>query len=154
MPNQIPDFQISNFLSRHTLPLSVYSLPNRAPQDQQCSICHEFYGDPPTNYVHPDLPPGTPEYACQVRNVGGCRHIFGRRCLERHIRGGTPWSNTCPICRKEWLPAPNRGRADMLGNLERALNGLAALEIDDHQTRREVDDVFVMRCMEAGGFDT
>jgi|TARA_R110002003_G_scaffold2382_2_gene24226 hypothetical protein len=45
------------------------------------------------------------------------------------------------MCRAEWFPAPNAGRMDMLRLLDRVLNGLAALEIRDSQTRREVDDV-------------
>ncbi|KAF2034319.1 hypothetical protein EK21DRAFT_41717, partial [Setomelanomma holmii] len=61
MPNTIPDFQIQNFLSRQTLPLPIYSLPNTSPHDQQCPICHSFYSDPPTSYVHPDCPRGVPE---------------------------------------------------------------------------------------------
>jgi hypothetical protein len=52
-----------------------------------------------------------------------------------------PWSHTCPLCRKEWFPAPSRGRTDMLRNIERALNGLANIEIRDAHVRREIDDV-------------
>jgi hypothetical protein len=141
MPNTIPEYQISNFLSRNTLSLPVYSLPNDSPHDQQCPICHIFYADPPSNYVHPQFPGNTPEYACQIRNVAGCNHIFGRRCLERHIRGNLPWSHTCPLCRKEWLPASNRGRTEMLNDAESALNMLANLEVRDEQVRREVDHV-------------
>lgn len=141
MPNQIPYFQISNFLSRHTIALPVYSLPNDSPNDQQCPICNEFYVDPPERYVHPDFPSGSSEYACQIRNVGGCKHVFGRRCLEKHMRSGGPWSHTCPLCRKEWLNAPNSGRTDALIHIERALNGLNNLEVRDAQVRREVDDV-------------
>jgi hypothetical protein len=140
-PNAIPEYQISNFLSRHTSSLPVYSLPNDSPHDQQCPICHIFYADPPRNYIHPECPAGVPEYACQIRNVNGCKHIFGRRCLERHIRGNLPWSHTCPMCRQEWLPAPNRGRTEMLDNIERALNILASVEARETQIRRAVADV-------------
>jgi thiol-disulfide isomerase/thioredoxin len=52
-----------------------------------------------------------------------------------------PWSHTCPKCREEWFPAPSRSRAEMLGNLERALNGLANIEVVDEQVRSEIDDV-------------
>jgi hypothetical protein len=138
MPNSIPDFQIQNFLSRQTIPLPVYSLPNGSPHDQECAICRVFYADPPTTHVHPDFPSSGKEYACQVR---ACKHIFGRRCLERHIRGIMPWSHTCPTCRKELFPAPNKGRSDMLASLERALTGLANIEVRDVQVRREIDDV-------------
>jgi hypothetical protein len=141
MPSPIPDYTISNFLARHTVPLPVYSLPNDSPNDQLCPICNEFYSDPPINYMHPDFPSHADEYACQVRNIGGCKHVFGRRCLEKHIRSNAPWSHTCPLCRKEWFPAPNRGRVDVLSNLESALNVLADLEVRDAQVRREVDHV-------------
>ena len=45
------------------------------------------------------------------------------------------------MCRREWFPAPNGGRTEVLGHVERALNGLAGLEVRDQQVRREVDDV-------------
>jgi hypothetical protein len=44
-------------------------------------------------------------------------------------------------CAEEWFPAPNRGRVDVLSNLESALNVLADLEVRDAQVRREVDHV-------------
>jgi hypothetical protein len=141
MPNQIPDFQISNFLSANTVPLPIYSLPNTSPLDQQCPICHNLYSDPPEDYVRPLFPPGFAEYAVQVRNRGLCEHIFGRRCIESHIRSGTPWSHTCPLCRAEWFPAPHGGRTELLRNFEGALNGLARLEVQDDNVRSEVERV-------------
>jgi hypothetical protein len=62
-------------------------------------------------------------------------------CLEKHVRGNAPWSHTCPLCRKEWFPAPNRGRADVLTNLKSALNVLAGLEVRNEQVRAEIEHV-------------
>jgi hypothetical protein len=138
MPNPLPEFQIQNFLSRHTLSLAIRSLPTGSPQDRECPICQNRYSDPPVSYAHPDCPSDVPEYACQVTT---CNHIFGRRCLEKHIRDGNPWSHTCPMCRKAWLTAPNRGRTEVMGHIERALNSLASLEVSDVEVRREVENV-------------
>ncbi|KAF2823200.1 hypothetical protein CC86DRAFT_255439, partial [Ophiobolus disseminans] len=61
MPNSLPDFQIQNFLFRHTHPLPISSLPTDSPSDQKCLICHIAYSNPPPSYVHPDCPGETPE---------------------------------------------------------------------------------------------
>lgn len=121
MPSQIPAFQISHFLSTHTTPV-----PH--PIDPTCPICHNPYASPPPPYTHPLLPDGNPEYAIQIHDRGSCTHVFGRRCVETHIRGRDPWSHSCPMCRAEWFPAPHSGRREVLEQVERALNGLARLE--------------------------
>lgn len=146
MPNSIPPFQIQNFLSRHTVQIPIFSLPNESPHDQQCPICHTFYTDPPSShYVHPDFPLSAHirEYAVQIKNVDGCKHIFGRRCLEKHLNAGLPWSHACPVCIREWLPPPNQGRREMLRGVEGALEGLGRLEgmARDEEVRREVEGV-------------
>ncbi|KAF2132306.1 hypothetical protein P153DRAFT_383196 [Dothidotthia symphoricarpi CBS 119687] len=138
MPNHIPNFQISHFLSSHTIPLLT-------PPDPTCPICQLPYASPPQTYVHPLLPPDIPEYAVQINNRGPCTHVFGRRCVETHIRGRNPWSHTCPMCRAEWFPPPDTGRREVLEHVERALNGLARLEEDlsagDEVTMAEVEDL-------------
>ncbi|KAH7406290.1 hypothetical protein DE146DRAFT_651264 [Phaeosphaeria sp. MPI-PUGE-AT-0046c] len=146
MPNSIPAFQIQNFLSRHTAQVPIFSLPNTSPHDQQCPICHSFYIDPPSShYVHPDFPLGAhiAEYAVRIKNVGGCEHIFGRRCLEKHLKAGLPWSHTCPMCRREWLPPPNAGRRDILREIDGALQGLERVEelVRDDGARMAVEGV-------------
>lgn len=141
MPNQIPNFQISHFLSTQTIPLLLTSLPRSSPEDRTCPICHDPYASPPRDYVHPDIGAGHAEYAVQVRNRGTCRHIFGRRCIETHIRGGNPWSHTCPICRVEWFPSPNLGRSVVLRDVESAMIMLAGVYVDDEQVRRELEEV-------------
>lgn len=143
MPNNIPEFQIANFLTRNTKPLSYSSVLLQDDRTTECSICHMPYADPPQNYVHPDLPDGEQEYAVQVQDRGECKHVFGRRCLEQHIRSGNPWSHTCPLCRTEWFPAPNSGRRDMLTEVERTLMVLAALDMADGQARTELGQVEV-----------
>ncbi|XPS71787.1 hypothetical protein M3J09_003964 [Ascochyta lentis] len=139
MPNRIPDFQIANFLTTNTTALQLTQL-SAAGVESECSICHNSYADPPQNYVHPDLPEGEDEYPVQIRNRGSCKHVFGRRCLEHHIRGGNPWSHTCPMCRTEWFPAPNAARRQMLNEVEWTLNHLATLHVDDDRARRELGE--------------
>ena len=142
MPNSIPEFQIANFLATNTRALELKDLASTTDDAGiDCPICHSPYADPPQDYVHPNLPEDEEEYAVQVENRGECAHIFGRRCLEHHIRGGKPWSHTCPLCRTEWFPAPNAGRQEMLLNIERTLTSLAAMEQIDEHTRSELGQV-------------
>ena len=141
MPNRIPEFQISHFLSAHTVPLALASLPSNSPQDQRCPICHNPYTCPSADHVHPLYPPGPLEYAVQIHDRGACAHIFGRRCIESHIRSGKPWSHTCPICRAQWFPAPNRARTAVLEEVESARNGLARMDLHDEVLRVEVEAV-------------
>jgi hypothetical protein len=102
MPNAIPDSQIRDFLATNTKPV----VPTDS-ADIECPICQIPYASPPQIAVHPDLPSGEEEYAVKIQNKAECRHIFGRRCLEDHIRSGKPWSHKCPFCRTGWFPAPN-----------------------------------------------
>ncbi|KAJ4356962.1 Ribosomal lysine N-methyltransferase 4 [Ascochyta clinopodiicola] len=139
MPNRIPNFQIMNFLTENTLGLQLTEV-SVAGAESECPICHHPYADPPQGYVHPDLPEDEDEYPVQIQNRGQCKHIFGRRCLEHHIRGGNPWSHTCPLCRTEWFPAPNAARRQMLGDIEWTLNHLASLDVEDVQARRELGE--------------
>jgi hypothetical protein len=143
MPNTIPVFQIANFLATNTKPLELKGLRSTIDAEAECPICHNPYADPPQNYVHPDLPEDEEEYTVQIENRGECTHVFGRRCLERHIRGGNPWSHTCPLCRTEWFPAPNAGRQEILLNVERTLTTLAAMEMIDENARQELGQVEV-----------
>ncbi|KAH7402846.1 hypothetical protein BKA66DRAFT_391778, partial [Pyrenochaeta sp. MPI-SDFR-AT-0127] len=55
MPNQIPNFQIAHFLSTHTIPLLLNSVPQTSPEDTRCPICQDPYACPPRTYVHPDI---------------------------------------------------------------------------------------------------
>lgn len=120
-PTTLPEFQIQNFLSRQTLSLPLSSLPA---QDSSCPICHNSYASPPTAYVHPVCPLDIPEYPVEIQ---ACKHVMGRHCLERHIRGGMPWSHTCPMCRVEWFNAPGGGRREVLGIVEGALDALGRI---------------------------
>ncbi|KAJ4984821.1 SET domain-containing protein [Stagonosporopsis vannaccii] len=156
MPNNIPEFQIADFLTKYTKPLLRSDLTLTNGTNTECFICHTPYADPPQNYVHPDLPDGDEEYAVQIQNRSECKHIFGRRCLEQHIRGGNPWSHTCPLCRTEWFPAPNSARRDMLVEIERTLMVLAALDIVGGHARQELGQVEVAleRIREAFSIDS
>lgn len=143
MPNHIPNFQIANFLAMSTKPLQLADIHSSANADTECPICHNPYTEPPHGYVHPDLPDDTEEYAVQIENRSLCKHIIGRRCLEHHLRGGNPWSHTCPLCRTEWFPAPNSRRRQILIEVERTLNSLAAMDPEDEQARQELGQVEV-----------
>ncbi|KAF2255163.1 hypothetical protein BU26DRAFT_559783 [Trematosphaeria pertusa] len=140
MPYRIDDSIISNFLTTHTRPIRLSSLP-QDPSSQHCPICHLPYAPQDPSYVHPLHPPDTPEYPVQVRCRGPCKHVFGRICIERHMRGGQPWSHTCPICRAEWFPAPNAGRREVLAATEIALDALARIDAADVEVRAEVERV-------------
>lgn len=146
MPYQIPEFIISNFLSRQTIALSISELPNDCLEDRVCPICHIPYSDPPAAYVHPDFPPDLPEYAVQVHFSDFCEHNFGRRCIEQHIRGENPWSHSCPTCRDEWFPIPDNSQVEIeiWENLDNVLERLSALDIPDQQTRAELDGVIMV----------
>lgn len=136
MPSRLPNFQISNFLTNNTVPIPLSSLT-----DPNCPICLVAFDAPPTTHVHPDHLDGLPDYAVRIYNRSPCFHVFGRRCLEAHIRSGTPWSHTCPLCRAEWFPAPHSGRREALINIESALMGLARVDVRDEEIGREVANV-------------
>lgn len=140
MPYRINDSIISNFLTNHTVPLQLSALPLDHPS-QQCPVCHERYHTQNPTYVHPLLPPDVPEYPVQIFNRGMCRHIFGRHCIERHIRANRPWSHVCPMCREEWFPAPNAARTELVSGLNDAVNALSRIDTQDEEVRREIEAV-------------
>lgn len=143
MPNNIPEFQIANFLATNTKALERLDLSSTIDTEAECPICHNPYADPPQGYVQPDLPEDVEEYAVQIHNRSECTHTFGRHCLEHHIRGGNPWSHTCLLCRTNWFPAPNAGRQEILMEVERTLTALAAMELVDGRARQELGQVEV-----------
>ncbi|KAH4041529.1 hypothetical protein HBI56_000730 [Parastagonospora nodorum] len=84
--------------------------------ETDCPICHEPYPDYDFNRAS-DYP------ACPYERPEGtqCRHIFGRLCIEEHVRGGEEYSTRCPSCREEWI----RFSQD-----ERAISSLGDFEFD------------------------
>ncbi|KAF1354542.1 hypothetical protein EJ07DRAFT_66070, partial [Lizonia empirigonia] len=72
MPNNIPQFQLANFLATNTKALHLDELNSDDGSESACSICHSPYADPPQDYVHPDLPEGADEYAVQIQNREDC----------------------------------------------------------------------------------
>ncbi|KAF1973104.1 hypothetical protein BU23DRAFT_554636 [Bimuria novae-zelandiae CBS 107.79] len=77
-----------------------------APDSRTCPICSEPYIEPQNTRPSPE---DNEEWAMRVdmsaTNQGSmkcCRHIFGRRCLEKHIKSCGPWHNKCPLCRQKW----------------------------------------------------
>lgn len=140
MPYRIDESIVSNFITNHTRALRLSALPPD-PLSRQCPICRDLYHAQDPAYLHPLLPADTPEYPVQVRDRGLCRHILGRRCIERHIRAGHPWSHTCPLCREEWFPAPTSARAEIVGMLDNVLGVLERLEMRDEVARHELENV-------------
>lgn len=140
MPNRIPHFQMSNFLRHNTTPIPLSSIRLTGSTDSHCPICKNPYSDPPSDSVHPEIGADVPEYAVKVCHRP-CSHVFGRHCLEQHIRAGMPWSHTCPLCRAVWFNAPNVGRQQVLREIEDGLMRLARVEIQEPDVRMELDDV-------------
>lgn len=68
------------------------------PADSTCPICldpYEVYDDnQDTDY------PASPSLH---RPDSLCRHVFGRICIETHIRSGQRYSTRCPTCREQWI---------------------------------------------------
>lgn len=76
------------------------------PDSRTCPICSEPFIEPQNK--RPD-PEDTEEWAMRVdmsatdyKSTKCCRHIFGRRCLEKHINSKGAWHNKCPLCRQIW----------------------------------------------------
>jgi hypothetical protein len=66
--------------------------------DRTCPICQDPY--PEFDYD------GSQDYPVSpwLRRPGlTCEHIFGRICIEEHIRSGQSYSMRCPICREQWF---------------------------------------------------
>jgi hypothetical protein len=86
-----------------TTPVYLNSIPLEC---RTCPICAEPYIEPSKS--RPNLE-DTDEWAMRVdmsaTDAGSrkcCGHIFGRRCLEKHINSHGAWHNKCPLCRQEW----------------------------------------------------
>ena len=138
MPPHYPEPILSNFLTNHTTPLLLSSLP---PDYTECPICHEPYHGQDPYYVHPIISPDDPEYPVQIRDRGLCEHIFGRHCIEKHIRAVEPWSHVCPLCRTAWIPPLRPTRTSAIERLEAALAGLARVGREDEELREEIEGV-------------
>ncbi|KAL5424936.1 hypothetical protein PMIN06_000845 [Paraphaeosphaeria minitans] len=140
MSYRIDESVISNFLTNHTRALRLSAFP-LDPLSRQCPICRDLYHAQDPAYLHPLLPADTHEYPVQVRDRGPCNHILGRRCIERHVRAGQPWSHACPLCREEWFPAPNSARTEIVSTLDNVLGALERLEMRDEVARQEVENM-------------
>ncbi|KAF2681201.1 hypothetical protein K458DRAFT_420739 [Lentithecium fluviatile CBS 122367] len=85
-------------------------------ESPECPICMEPYIDFTKSSADPNSIAG--EWAVRVEMTAGqdgakrcCGHIFGRRCLSRHVRGKDPWHHRCPICREPWFIGYPKPRA-------------------------------------------
>ena len=86
-------------------PLRLNSQDLNSPE---CPICKEPYIEFQSN--SPESNGMIGEWAVRVDISAGrdggrrcCGHIFGRRCLERYVKGNEPWQRRCPICRAPWF---------------------------------------------------
>ncbi|KAF2658543.1 hypothetical protein K491DRAFT_259378 [Lophiostoma macrostomum CBS 122681] len=137
-PNRITNDKVQNFLARNTVPLSLSNLPAG---QTSCPICRNTYAEVDRHYVPPLMDPDVPEWAVQVVRCGDCNHIVGRRCIERCIRAGEPWSHMCPMCRHEWFVPPHSTRTDIIARLRMALTVLAYTQRDTTELQAALDHV-------------
>ncbi|KAF2110519.1 hypothetical protein BDV96DRAFT_202838 [Lophiotrema nucula] len=140
MSYRIPSPIIQNFLEHHTCPVALSKLPHDV---RSCPICKASYVDRDPKYNHPLLLNDTEEYPVRICNCGECKHVFGRRCLEQHIRAQQPWSHRCPLCRAEFFPAPSPRREQLLERVERLLNMIAARDANDEAEAQQLDEIYV-----------
>ncbi|KAF2752152.1 hypothetical protein M011DRAFT_523003 [Sporormia fimetaria CBS 119925] len=117
--------ELSTYLTHltHLTPLSPFSLP---PTDRTCPICYEPYLPYAVLSPHPSNPQIHPEgeYPVRVRSLHPhtqCRHVFGSKCIEAHLRSQGPWCTRCPTCREEWFDWPEDAR---WGDEERGREGV------------------------------
>jgi hypothetical protein len=111
LDTQLPEQEIQAYLALlRPVPLSDSST---------CPLCLEPYADFSDDSVT-DYParPGVQWSGFQ------CNHVFGRVCIEQHIRSGEEYSARCPICREAWF---------RLGTPE---PGESVLDIGGHRVRR------------------
>ncbi|KAF2823203.1 hypothetical protein CC86DRAFT_421961 [Ophiobolus disseminans] len=79
----------------------VDSLQPAPTADQTCPLCLESY---PADQG-PELDPQG-DYPARTRTPRQgmqCQHVFGRLCIERHVRSGQSYGNRCPMCRERWF---------------------------------------------------
>lgn len=91
-----------------TTPLSLESLD---PDSRKCPICKEPYAEYQASSTESDK--DALEWAIRVDMLAAidgqrrcCGHVFGKRCLQAHIKSPTPWHNKCPLCRSTWFTQP------------------------------------------------
>ncbi|KAH7402888.1 hypothetical protein BKA66DRAFT_404477 [Pyrenochaeta sp. MPI-SDFR-AT-0127] len=87
-----------------TTPISVTTLDVG---DRKCPLCHELYVEPVHQNKSNDTEKEWPVSITIAAQWSGlkrcCGHIFGRRCLEKHLQASGAWRNKCPICRDVWF---------------------------------------------------
>lgn len=75
--------------------------------DKTCPICKEEYAHPLDAVRKSEHGHECPVSVDLVAEWWGhrkcCGHIFGRKCLVKHLASGAQWSNKCPMCRDIWL---------------------------------------------------
>lgn len=93
-------------------PVSLASLDAT---ERTCPICHEDYiefsSSPTLDGLDQEWPVRVDCVAEQSGLKRCCGHIFGRRCLDKHIQSLAGWRNKCPICRDIWFGNPTANNA-------------------------------------------
>lgn len=155
-PHTIYDLIIDNRLIESNANMSaseleIYAFLNllipTTSTDPDCPICHEPYPEYDSDRVR-----DYPAWPMDRREGAQCRHVFGRICIEQHVRGGYEYSTRCPICREVWigngverqdLEARLRDVREELTELIRRHSGLRRLAGDTlEDTASGADEVF------------
>ncbi|KAF2110520.1 hypothetical protein BDV96DRAFT_202837 [Lophiotrema nucula] len=95
-----------------TTPLEVGKID---PYSRDCPICNEPYGtyskaiDLSSNDDLLEWPVRVDLCATPDSRTRLCGHIFGRRCLEKHLKAQGPWHSKCPMCRMTWFEPVHSG---------------------------------------------
>ncbi|KAF2658544.1 hypothetical protein K491DRAFT_676360 [Lophiostoma macrostomum CBS 122681] len=89
-------------------PFLVFTTPvqlSTIPDSPDCAICKEPLSafDPAVRSQEQEYPVRVDIAATPTGSVRLCGHIFGRKCLEQHLRTKGPWSKNCPLCRRVWF---------------------------------------------------
>lgn len=119
-----------DFLKDFIHPVSISDLDK---DEQECTICYVRYGQ-----VEVEDDPGSPsEDTCEETRsqisdainehnndeeglqmtegpvrIQPCNHVFGSRCLEKHVQGLHDYSRRCPKCRAQLFDATSEDLSD------------------------------------------
>lgn len=110
-------------------------------EEHTCVICSLEYGT-----TNPDDPSHLPERAVKVKK---CGHIFGQRCLMKHVSGKRISNQQCPICRDRLFVAEVDDELeddiDELEELLRQLHELMAVYVEQSESEglqeEQYDDI-------------
>lgn len=76
--------------------ITLITIADLGPSDRECDICKLEYGDKELN-DEPESPV----------KINACGHVFGQKCLEKHVAGNRDYARRCPMCRDLLYDAPS-----------------------------------------------